>query len=216
MTYNRLSNITGLDLTPENIASNREAVLAAFRARVDDPRISPLDRQLITGVLEITKQIKQLQARGLEVVAAAGNDGPKFFNIGFIAADKMFAAVGPDGKPTDYSQTSTMTVGGNGQVDFYSTPVRMLDPTPLSEQQGGFRLDGSKVFLPGSEFGGVLSTAPVTPELVRLMISKNTISSGNADLSINLDAVLKGNLALSVPGTSFVNLFELPKEKKPR
>lgn len=216
VTYDRLNNITGLNLTPENIASKREEVLAAFQAKVDDPRLSPVDRQLITGVLDITKQIRQLQARGLEVVAAAGNDGPKFFNIGLIAADKMFAAVGPDGKPTDYSQTSSMTIDGNGQVDFYSMPVRVLDPTPLAEQQGGFRLDGSKVFLPGSEFGGVLSTAPVTPELVRMMLSKTTIGSGNPDLSINLDALTKGNLALSVPGTSFVNIFELPKQKKPR
>lgn len=216
ITYAELNRMSGLQITPQNVASQRDQVLAAFRAKVADPSTPQKDRNYMSNVLEVTAQIRQMQARGLEVVASAGNDGPNYFNIAFIAADKMFAAVGADGQPAPYSQTNSLTTDGKGQVDFYSMPVLLLDTTPIAQQQGVYRLDGSKVTLSGKEFGGMLQTQPITRDLLKQLLTSTAGGISPEFAAMNPDSWRVGNLALSAQGTSFVNLFELPKEKKPR
>lgn len=180
-TFVDASKMLGIKITPENLRDKREEILDIMRVKsVDKVHTPKKDRELMLSVLAIDDGVKQLQAKGLEVVVAGGNNGKNQFNLGFLSADKQYSALQPDGKIEPWSANNSLTTPGLGEVEFYSMPVNAYDKTPIAQQQGKYRVGGTNVFLPAEEFSGAF--VPAIPEnrdvLQMMLFDKSTISGG--------------------------------------
>ena len=140
-------------------------------------------------------------------MASGGNRGPDSFNFGLLAADHHYAATTAGGELADYSANNSMTTtAGRGDVNVMAMPISALDPTPLSEQQGTYRLAGSNVHFPSAEFGGFLEFTPL----------RNPHELPQSGLTApNAESWTQGTEVMASSGTSFVNLFKLPEELRP-
>lgn len=215
LSFDEAGKMLGMELTPENLKSKREDIYKAAQDKLDSPDSDASTRGYLKQMLECTEQIHKLQERGIEVVAAGGNDGPDQFNFAMIAADKHYGATTRDGDVAHYSANNSMTEFGRGDVDFFSIPVNVLDPKPISEQTGTYRLDGSNARLPADEVGGFLEFTPLNvknAEAVKTMTSKDSVAESGELIPAGTDTIVTGSEAVSMQGTSFVNVFNLPNE----
>lgn len=177
-TFESASKMLGIQVTRENLHEKRGEILDIMRAKSVDHSTPKRDREFMRTVLAIDEGVKNLQERGLTVVAAAGNAGKNSFNIGFLSADKHFSALDPDGRKASYSADNSMTTPGLGEVNIYSLPVNMFDSTPFSEQKGTYRVGGTNIYLPAEEFAGNFNPVTKDPEVLRMMLFHNTTIGG--------------------------------------
>lgn len=211
-TFAYVNKLLGLDIDAQNVRERRGEILSAAKAKLDDPTVNKMNREFLRTIVTLNEEIAKLQARGLKVVAAGGNNGPMQFNIGMMNADAQYAAVRRDGTFEPYSaRNSLTTVTGQGEVSFYAMPMRALDPTPIASQSGVYRLGGTNIFLSTSEFGPLQAPVLDTRIASRLLFDETKIDAGThpafALTGPNIDSWVKGNLTGTVDGTSFVNIF---------
>jgi hypothetical protein len=207
-TFAKAQKMLGMEITPENLRERRGEILDAMKAKVADEATPDKDRKFLRHALAINEGIQKLQDRGITFLTAEGNDGPQQFNIGALNADRHYAALTADGQPADYSARNSQTTDGRGDIDLLAKPVDALDPTPFAQQTGTYRLDGDTAHISAKDFGGMLEINP-SIHSNQILISDEV----NVPLEpINQKAWIDGTPAFHEQGTSFVNVYELPKE----
>jgi hypothetical protein len=215
--FDQVSKMLGIQITPENIREKRDEIFKIARQKLDDKQGTPNERGLMKQMIDCTEQIQKLQERGITVVAAGGNKGPDHLNFALIAANKQYAATTPDGKIAAYSANNSLTESGTGEIHLMSMRTNPFDPTPIENQQGSYRVQGTNAHLPADELGGFLEFTPVqfnNTKLVRQLMSPQTILENGEFEAPDPAAWINGSEATMVQGTSFVNVFKLTEEVK--
>lgn len=157
-TFEEASKMLGMTITPENLREQRPAILARMRELVNDPTQPSDMKATFRRVLDTNAAIDKLQARGIDIVHAAGNDGANRFSWDFMNARYQLASVRPDGTPHNdgdlfQSAFHSLTTRANGFLPVMFERGSLLDPTPIAEQKGKFVIGDTGTRLPAEEFG---------------------------------------------------------------
>lgn len=183
-TFNKiadLANVTGLQLTRENLAQNRDEIKNRLNVLTQNPGAfggDPAKVKDFTDFVPVIQALDGLTQRGVPVYIAAGNDGPDQVNLFALAsgANIIGAADGNGNKAAfsaDNSLITRFTTGvfpitpvanGNGQIvgaDFTGDGRRDIRATQLSGQ--------GTTFVNGREVSGTSFASPTAlgEDLVR-------------------------------------------------
>ncbi len=138
MSFGHLSRMAGIEnLTAENIGEKRAEVLEAFREKyrelglrdIRNSRDLSPDKVAIKRTVELAEVAEQLQAKGVEVVIAAGNDGPGHLNLyNLVPGTTNVGALDESGNPFAWS-------ANNSLVNRWA-PGGPFQPQPVTDEQG--------------------------------------------------------------------------------
>lgn len=232
-TFEKMSSMLDMSITPENVKDKRDEILAAMKTKLASDGLSDFSKEWLKELVGINEGIQKLQERGIEVIAGGGNDGPNKFNFGFMMADKQYSALTSTGKQADYSAKNSLTEDGRGQVDIYFQKVDLFDPTSIEHQKGYYSIDGTNIKLPAAEFGDPIQKVPGFNlesqirwnDLHSMKMQKTELASDNGgkppftilkakDAPPDFSKWRRGTFVTTAEGTSFVNIFKLPAEYK--
>jgi hypothetical protein len=225
-TFTEASKVLGIDINAENLLEKRTEILQAMREKSLDHDVPRKTRDWLRQMVGINDQIEALQERGIIVATAEGNKGSDNFNLGLLAADKHYSSLNADGTVADYAAHNSLTTDAQAEINFYARPLDLFDPTPFEQQTGTYKLQGSNIKLPATEFGGFIEEpAPNGDLATQIMYAPASIyatNDGAAAVSnpteIPLqplpddDSRIQGYLAFSERGSSFANAFGIPAE----
>lgn len=142
-TFEQASKFLGFDVNAENLASQKDHILSRMDQIANDPSRSDMDRFTAAEVVRTNQAIDRVQSQGVEVVHAAGNDGPDKFSWDFLKVKTDLSSVKPSGKPDSFSASNSNTKSADGILPItHDTNLRPLDPTPAAEQGGTFTVGG--------------------------------------------------------------------------
>ncbi|HEY9757272.1 MAG TPA: hypothetical protein V6C97_19040 [Oculatellaceae cyanobacterium] len=142
-TFDQASKFLGFDVNAQNLASQKDHILSRMNEIANDPSRSDKDRFTAAEVVRTNQAIDRVQNQGVEVVHAAGNDGPDKFSWDFLKAKTDLSSVKPSGKPDSFSASNSNTKSADGILPItHDTNLRPLDPTPTAEQGGTFTVGG--------------------------------------------------------------------------
>lgn len=128
-------------ITPANLAANREAILNRMKEISQDPTRSESDRTTAQRVVNTNQAIDDLKARGIEVVHAAGNDGPDKFSWDFMNSSAELSSRKPSGAADDFSADHSLTKPGDGVIPIHvRDEMNLLSPTPIANQKGNLEI----------------------------------------------------------------------------
>lgn len=211
-TFAEATTRLGLDknpLTAENYKERKDEILERLKAVSSDPA-SP-HKAWAKDALDTNLAIQRLQAKGVEVVHAAGNVAGQF-SIDFMSADHQLSSVDPrTGKPDVFSAVHSNTKAADGVL-----PIR-FDPGPeVGPGKGGkYTIDGTNLTLPGEDFGRLNMKQTITlshQELGPDQFKKEFESTvGRTAPALNND---KGHIIAVAAGTSFSNVHFLAEQRE--
>lgn len=107
--FKGLSQALGMDLRPENVAQQRGAILDRLKQLRDDPSMGAELNKLAGDFVESNEIIDRIEARGVDVVHASGNEGPNHFSIGFMNANIQLRSVDKSGNVHSFSANHNLT-----------------------------------------------------------------------------------------------------------
>lgn len=136
-TFADASKFLGFEVNAGNLAQQREKILTRMGEIMHDGTRSQDDRDKATRVVETNAAIDRLQAKGVEVVHAAGNFGQDKFSWDFMNAKWQLASTKPDGKPDSFSADHALTTDGDGVVPLFFKNEGNLFSHDLMERQQG-------------------------------------------------------------------------------
>ena len=147
LTFKGASKMLGFEVTPDNLKEMRPKILERLGEISKDPKAPAADRERAGMALRTNESIDRLQARGIDVVHAAGNDGPDRFSIDFMNAKVQLASQSPDGTPDAFSARHSLTTPQDGVFAVEQKRIDLLSPTPIEKQNDGgtFQLRGTNV-----------------------------------------------------------------------
>lgn len=196
-------------LTAENYKDRKEEILNRLKSIASEPE-NP-NNAWAKDALDTNLAIQRLQAKGIEVVHAAGNEKGKF-SIDFMAAEHQLASVDPrTGRADQFSAVHSNTKAADGVL-----PIR-FDPGPeLGPGRGGrYSVDGTNLSIPGEEFGNLNQKQTISlghEELQVDQFKKNYASLvGREAPPLNNE---KGHIVAVAAGTSFSNVHFLAEQRE--
>ncbi len=131
LTVKQAGEFFGLPLTPENLAENKDKLLDKVREKAE----ATDDQGLKGGLNEILRSngaIKRLQDKGINVIHAAGNEGPETFTIQFMNANTQLGSQKPDGEFDGFSAThSLLQKGADGVIGVTSQAPDAFSKTEI-------------------------------------------------------------------------------------
>lgn len=142
-TFAEMSRTLGFQINAGNLAENRERMIQRMGEIAADPRKPQALRNQMKDYLEANESIARLQARGITVVNAAGNDPDNRFSPSFLRAEVQLSSNRPDGRKHEFSAQNSLTTPADGVVGFHARAVNLLDPTPVARQKGEYVIAGT-------------------------------------------------------------------------
>jgi hypothetical protein len=219
------SHLFGLDATPiteENLFKRKNEILAAAEKRVSDPILSEQDRQILSKILTTNNAIKRIQAHGVSVVHAAGNNVSTEFGFDFLMAEHVVAAKDAAGKTESWSDIGTEAQYGDWEYKYVLNKGLSKMSTP--GEDGYYKLAGAK-FEKGPNdkwFNGppmYLSNDP-NVESLNMFIANDHVETKSPDINhlppeafspelnkIFTDGARIGLNGVSIEGTSYSNIL---------
>ncbi len=162
-TFKKASDLLGFTgdkaLTPNNLAEMRPQILERAKALSEDPSVAPEQRAAFKRVVDTNEAIDKLQAKGIEVVQAAGNDGPDRFSWDFMNAKHQLSGLLSDGTVAPRSALNSLTTAANEVVTARFKAIDLFSPQKIEDQTGKFTLGEKGLELPAEKFGRRFSTA---------------------------------------------------------
>lgn len=160
MTFDQANKFLGMNgLNAENLKDRRPEVLDKLNQVANDKTRSSDDRAWAQAALDTNKAIDRLQAKGIHVMQAAGNDNTdkdKRFSIDFMNASDQLGSNKPSGKPDFFSADHSL-VSDRGKTDgvytFKYSGMDALSKTPVADQKGFYQADNANLRFEGSEIG---------------------------------------------------------------
>lgn len=144
-SFEEASKFLGFEVTPENLKEQRQRVLDRMGEIANDPSRSDDDRATARRVVDTNLAISRIQARGVEIVHAAGNEGPDKFSWDFMNANWQLSSVKPSGASDPFSANHSLTTPGDGVLPVqHVNEVDLFDPTPIAMQKGHFEVAGAR------------------------------------------------------------------------
>lgn len=138
LTFAQVSEFTGIKITAENLAENKDKILDKLR-EISKTHENLELRQAIAGLVETNEIINRLQTeKKITVVHAAGNDGPDKFSIDFMNAKVQLGSQNPETKKFDsFSAAHSLetTDPANG-VFGITTGWSQFSTLPLARDKG--------------------------------------------------------------------------------
>ena len=135
-TFDEASKTLGFKVTPENLKEMRPKILERLGELANDPSQSDKDRERFKRVVDTNAAIDRMQARGVEVMQSAGNEGPTKFSWDFMNAKHQLSAVTPDGTPEKFSANHSLATPTQANFDTHYNKYDLTSPQPLAEQNG--------------------------------------------------------------------------------
>lgn len=136
-TFDEASEFLGFEVNRENLAQNREKILKEMEIIKGDPEAPQDIKNIATRVLATNAAIDKIQSKGIDVVHAAGNDGPDRFSWDFMNANVQLSSASPKGKVDDFSADHTLTQKEDGVIPLtWIAEGNILSKRPIAEQQG--------------------------------------------------------------------------------
>ncbi|MBX9569049.1 MAG: hypothetical protein K2X77_09145 [Candidatus Obscuribacterales bacterium] len=135
-TFAEASKILGFQVTPENLKEMRPKVLERLDQLSKDPNQTDKDRERFKRVVDTNAAIDRMQARGVEVMQSAGNEGPNKFSWDFMNAKHQLSAAKADGTPEKFSANHSLTTPTQANFDIHYNKHDMHSPQPLEQQKG--------------------------------------------------------------------------------
>jgi hypothetical protein len=157
-TYASVNHLLGLDrdpITPLNATNPAKVaqVLQAMDAKMHDPSVPAPIRARLKEALDTNKMVDKIQKDlGIDIIKAAGNAGPNYFSLDFLTAKQRLGATDQDGNLAPYSELGTGTGLGDHDIDYLA--LHPFSPKPIATGQGRYVVDGGKVTLDPSQYGG--------------------------------------------------------------
>ncbi len=131
-----------LNVTPENLAANKDRILQGMQAIVNNPASTPEERKIASRIVDTNAAIQRLQDKGITVVHAAGNNGPGEFSPDFMSAAVQLRSQRPDGTPDPFSANHSLAKPADGIFGVVANPFRNLAGEGTVP---GFRLTGTDI-----------------------------------------------------------------------
>lgn len=225
-------------ITAKNIndRAKQSEVLAALRAKLQEAELSKQLHERLRQVVETNEIIAKIQDRlGVQVVVAAGNNGPQRFSWDFLTASERLAST--DATGALLAGSATGTAAGQGQFRVFYHSLDLLSAKPVAQSLGFYTLAGTPVRyesiamdgasqglaidLSGATTACALSTfKPASGESTGFTQDEPGpvhLAQTRALSSQQLETELK-RLSQAVPvgwleGTSFVNVVWYPRHK---
>ena len=137
-TFASASKLFGFKITRDNIgdAHVRERIKAGLEKIARTYGARPGGDDAKEYLAQIT-EVQKLQARGVVVLHSAGNDGPNRFQLDMFNAKVKLAALGLDGKETDFSARNKHTVDAQGVFEIKYNDWNPFSPVPVRDQAPG-------------------------------------------------------------------------------
>lgn len=135
-TFAEASKILGFQVTPENLKEMRPKILERLDQLSKDPNQTDKDRERFKRVVDTNAAIDRMQARGIEVMQSAGNEGPGKFSWDFMNAKHQLSAVKPDGTPESFSANHSLSTPTQANFDIHYNKYDMHSAQPLDQQKG--------------------------------------------------------------------------------
>ncbi|CAM6000431.1 unnamed protein product [Sphagnum balticum] len=124
-------------ITPENLKENREHLLDALSKMAQD-KSDPEWQKRAQSAVEANAAIKEIQDRGIEIVHAAGNDGPDHVDLNFLRAEHQLSSIDPVTQKIDqFSANNSLTEPEDGMVTLRRAGVGqyVLGNVPLNSAE---------------------------------------------------------------------------------
>jgi hypothetical protein len=135
-------------ITRDNLASRTDDIIRRARAISEDPSRNEAARVKAKRIVDTNDAIDNLKAKGIQVLHAAGNDGPDRFSPDFLHATEL-ASVNLDGTADSFSADNSLTKGANGVFPVHVTDgADLLSPTPLADQTSNLEIGNTGVKFP--------------------------------------------------------------------
>ncbi len=113
----------GLTITPENLEANRDKLVKALETIAKDPHDKKW-QAMAQAALDSNAALKKIDAMGVEVLHASGNDGTDHVDLNFLFARHQLASVDPATHKADkFSNANSLTEPGDGII-----PIRREKP----------------------------------------------------------------------------------------
>lgn len=145
-TFDEASEFLGFEVNRENLAQNREKILKEMANIKGDPQAPEDMRQIATRVLATNAAIDRIQAKGIDVVHAAGNDGPDRFSWDFMEANVQLSSASPNGKVDSFSADHSLTQKEDGVIPLtWLNEGNLISKIPIAEQRGRIELGDTGV-----------------------------------------------------------------------
>jgi hypothetical protein len=148
ISFKDASDMLGVKITPDNLADKEVqkkiiSALGRLAAHGKDPKKAKAAEETLAEL----REIKKLQGRSIEVIAAAGNHGPDHFDLSIIGVDERLSALGLDGKPAAFSARNSTTKDTKGVYEVKYNPWTPLLDWPVSYQtdRPEWTLEGTNV-----------------------------------------------------------------------
>lgn len=153
-TFEDASKMLGLHVTADNLKEMRPKILERARELAEDESQTAEIRATMKRVVDTNNAIAALQAKGIEVVQAAGNDEANRFSWDFLNAAHQLSATDLNGKTLDTSAKHALTEDVLGVQALRYKGVDMLDPTPIKDQDGEYVFDTTGAEIDAADYGG--------------------------------------------------------------
>jgi hypothetical protein len=148
VSFEDTSKSLGMTVTPENLASQKDAILARMTALAHDHHQPKVIRDRARSIVDTNNALDRLRADGLTVVHSAGNTEQTTFSLDFMNAEVQLSSNKPSGQPDTFSVSNSLTEKGDGVLPIVFHPeMDLLDPAPLDHQKGSLEIVGTGIVL---------------------------------------------------------------------
>jgi hypothetical protein len=133
-------------ITRENLndRSERAEILAAMKARMQDPETPQDMRERLRQVVETNQIVDKIQRQlGVDVVVSAGNKGPDRFSWDFLTAKQRLGSTDASGNQVESSATGSSKSQGQFPLVYHN--LNVFSPEPLANQLGFYNPEGTKI-----------------------------------------------------------------------
>jgi len=213
-------------VTADNLADRKLDILRRVKDISNDPSRNADDRAKAKRIVDTNQAIANLEARGIQVLHAAGNDRSDHFSPDFMNATEL-SSVKPSGTPDDFSASNSITRLNKGANGVFPLHIRQdIDLSSANGKKISIELGDTGVKFPVT--GLASSNNEKSPEDNRVFDRENykrgqvlgELRPDHVDASTYVSRLAQplrpGQVAAEgqvIGGTSFVNIDFLKAEK---
>lgn len=167
ISFEKASAMLGVNITADNLRDMVPQIRQRMRDLIDSPQLSLADRNWLQAMTASNDAVERIRARGVEVVAAGGNEGPERFNIAMLTATTQLSATNSAGDMAAWSANNSLTTPGQGHYELRYQRADMMNPQSIAEQQGRYQLGQQAVYFDAEKLGGVHTNRTLFPSRQR-------------------------------------------------
>lgn len=189
-------------VTAENLKEMRPKILERLKElqASDDLNDQFIKGSWIKAVLSTNEAIEKIQQKGIQVMVAAGNDGPDRVSWDYLVAEKQLAAVDRDGQYLPWSAHNSLTEPSLGRYDL------KYDQTKPAR----YRIDGTAAEFTAQELH-------IVEKPDRCLFRRKNDPYQTDVYQFNIAGRGKsGCMVAAVDGTSYANIFALRAQQAER